>query len=300
VKPALVLHGVVILALALGGCADRDDSAGYVRSVDAWHADRIERLRAEDGWLTLVGLHPLAAGPNTVGTAADADVRLGGAAPSLVGTITVAPDTVSFAGAAGVAVLEAGTGRPAPALLATDRDGTPTVLAIGTLRFHVIVRGARHFLRVKDAASPVRRDFRGIDRYPVDPRWRVTARLVSRGMPRTVPIVDVLGDVANEPSPGVLEFTLEGLTCRLIPTGEPGQPLFIVFADRTNDEATYGGGRFLTTEPPAADGTVVLDFNRAINPPCVFTPYATCPLPPEENALPIAVKAGEMMWGGRH
>jgi len=299
-KPVLVHLFVGILAASLAGCGGREDADAYVREVDAWHAERLERLRAEDGWLTLVGLHPLAAGPNTVGTAPDALVRLTAPAPARLGTITVAGDTVRFAAAAEAAVHLAGSDDPPPLILATDRDPRPTVLEVGTVRFHVIARGDLYFLRVKDRESAVRREFRGIERFPVDPRWRVTARLLTRGMPPTVPIVDVLGNVENQPSPGVLVFDLEGTTCRLIPTGGPGEELFLVFADQTSGHETYGGGRFLATDRPAPDGTVVLDFNRAYNPPCAFTPYAPCPLPPEENTLPVAVRAGEKTWGEGH
>jgi uncharacterized protein (DUF1684 family) len=147
-------------------------------------------------------------------------------------------------------------------------------------------------LRVKDRESELLRTFAGIERFPVDAGWRVTARLEPFAEGGTVAVPNVLGQTSESPSPGVLLFELAGHSCHLTPIGEPGEGLFIVFGDATN-----GGGRFLSTDPPAADGSVVLDFNKATNPPCAFTPYATCPLPPDGNVLPVAVKAGEKAFG---
>jgi uncharacterized protein (DUF1684 family) len=297
-KPGLL--GTVLAALALlAACGGDPANDAYRHDIDAWHAERIERLRAPDGWLTLVGLHALEEGENTVGTGEKSDVRLNAYAEPDLGIIRVTENAVQYL------PVEGGNlkvdGRPAdppgPVPMVTDAEGEPTVVATGTVSFYVIERGGKPFLRVKDSANEIRREFEGIERYAVDPRWRVSARLDTTDVPPTVPITDILGNVEQEPSPGVLVFELEGHRHRLIPVGEPGQPLFIVFGDATNGKATYGGGRFLSADPPDSDGTVVLDFNKAINPPCVFTPYATCPLPPRENVLPLAVTAGEKVWG---
>ncbi|MDD5720399.1 MAG: DUF1684 domain-containing protein [Candidatus Krumholzibacteria bacterium] len=292
----IILAGAALMA---GGCGERADR-DYVREVSQWHAERLERLRSEDGWLTLIGLFPLSAGDHTLGAAADADLRLAADVPPVIGTLSVRPDEVRWTTAAGAAVTVAGSQEPPPPVLAADRDGEPTVLQVGTVRFHVIARGDLLFLRVKDSASEVRRTFRGIDRYPVDTRWRVTATLRTRNQPRTVPMPNVLGQIETLPTPGVLTFEFDGYQHNLIPIAEPGEPLFIVFGDLTNSQTTYGGGRFLYADPPGPDGTVVLDFNRAYNPPCVFTPYATCLQPLPENQMPAAVTAGEKMWGPAH
>lgn len=296
-KPGFLLLALVLLV----GCGDQDTTdPAYRASTDAWHADRLERLQAEDGWLTLVGLHPLPPGTSSVGTAAGCDVVLDVAAPDHVGTIEVAGGAISFTPDPGAEITAGGVPVTGTIELVTDAQGAPTVLVMGTVRCHVLARGDRYLLRVKDSSSPVRRQFRGIDRFPVDAAWRVTARLESVGMPPTVPITNVLGQVEQQPSPGVLVFELDGRTQRLIPVGEPGGPLFLVFGDRSNGQDTYGGGRFLSADAPGADGRVVLDFNRATNPPCAFTPYATCPLPPPENQLPVAVTAGEKAWNEHH
>jgi len=298
----------LLLAPALVGlfaCARRTDPA-YVKSIDAWHAKRMESLRSETGWLTLVGLLPLHAGENSVGSAAGSDVRLINKAPARVGTITVADGRFLFQAAPGVDTrVENAAGVPGAARVDTvtmigDAHDRPTTVDVGPLLFYVIERGEKTFLRVKDRQSEVRRAFTGVDRFPVDARWRVTAKLVPHDPPVTVPVPDVLGQISEEPSPGTLSFTLAGRACRLVPTGEPGSQLFIIFGDATNGVSTYGAGRFLYADPPGPDGKVVLDFNKAINPPCAFTPFATCPLPPEGNRLTLAVEAGEKSWGGGH
>jgi len=294
VKP---LAAALLLAVALAsGCGDD----GYRDEIDARHADRVESLRSDTGWLTLVGLHPLGEGVFEIGSGEAADIRLAEAAPALLGTLAIEGADVVFAAAHGVEVsVVGGDGAVTHQVLDTDRDGDPTLLACGSLVFHVIERNDALFLRVKDRESAVLRDFTGIDRFPVDAAWRVTARLEAGGT-GMVTVPDVLGNATPSPSPGDLVFEIEGLPVRLTPMGEPAEGLFLVFGDATNGRASYAGGRFLSTGPVAEDGTVVLDFNLAVNPPCVFTPYATCPLPPEGNVLATAVEAGEKMWGEPH
>ncbi|MBK9776084.1 MAG: DUF1684 domain-containing protein [bacterium] len=293
---------LLLLPLMLITACDRRETARttpeYVAEVEAWHAQRIERLRSDTGWLTLVGLHELdPALVNTVGSDSTALVRLDAKAPARVGELAFVGGRWEFTAAADAAVtLADSTSAPVATLaLATDHDGPATTLACGSLLFFVLQREDAYFVRVKDRESATLRSFQGVDRYPVDARWRVTARL--EGSPGTVKVPNVLGQETDEPSPGTLVFELAGAKCRLTPTGAPGEELFLVFGDATNNHGTYGGGRFLSAPAPAADGTVVLDFNRAYNPPCVFTPYATCPLPGKANTLSVAIEAGEKSWG---
>ena len=287
----------VLTAVGCGG--DEPVDPDYVARIDTWHAGRVARLTSETGWLTLVGLHPLVPGPNIVGSAPEANVTLVAVAPARLGRIDVGGDgSVLFQAdpAAVVRIFDDPAGDPVTTLaLATDASGAPTLLAVGTLVMHVIDRDGRLYLRVKDTRAEALRTFTGIDRFPVDPRWRVTARIEPG--PGTVQVPNVLGTASSEPSPGTLVFTVDGTACRLVPTGAPGEGLFIVFGDPSNGPDTYPGGRFLSTDPPGADGTVVLDFNQAVNPPCAFSDFATCPLPPAGNTLPIAVTAGEKRWG---
>jgi hypothetical protein len=293
---------VLALTLVITACAKIDEST-YVAEVENWHAERLAGLRRDTGWLSLVGLHPLAQGVNVLGSGPDNTVVMSAAAPVALGTLEVAGEQITFAAAPGVTVRRwvdgAAADEPfAGGVLLSDGEGPPDVLSVGSLVFHVIRRGEVHYLRVKDRQSPVLRDFQGIERYPVDSRWRVTARL--EGAAGTLRVANVLGQTAEEPTPGTLVFRLGGQDSRLQPTGEPGGPLFIVFGDGSNGHGTYPGGRFLAAEAPGADGSVVLDFNRAYNPPCVFTEYATCPLPGQDNVLPFAVTAGEKIWGTGH
>jgi hypothetical protein len=250
-----------------------------------------------------VGLHALREGANRLGAAAGLEIQLAGAAPPLVGTITLVGDSQQLRVEPGLALTVDGREIQAnaePIALASDAAGEPTVLGLGSLRMHVIDRGGARFLRVLDIDSPVRLHFQGVERFPVDPLWRVMARLEPHVPPRGVAIPNVLGQLSDSPSPGTLVFTLAGQACRLTPIGGPGEDLFIVFGDATNGRESYGGGRFLAALAPDSTGTVMLDFNRAVNPPCAFTAYATCPLPPPENVLPVAVRAGEKTWEGHH
>ena len=171
------------------------------------------------------------------------------------------------------------------------------MLKLGTLQFHVISRQGKLGLRVRDTASPARREFKGIPLYPYDPAWRVEARLEPGRGQKSVAVPNVLGAVEDMPSPGTLVFRFQGKEYHLTPVVEPGDDqLFIIFADQTNRTDTYAPGRFLYAPLPK-DGKTVLDFNRATNPPCAFTSFATCPLPPRDNRLAVRVEAGEKRAG---
>lgn len=261
-------------------------------SVEAWRSQRYAALGRDSGWLTLAGLAWLRPGANRVGSAADADVVLP-AGPARAGTLTVTDAGIV---ADGEFTHE---GSPAHALpLVTDRDAEPTMIALGPLRLCVIERGGRLAVRTWDTNAPARRAFTGIDHWPVDRAWRLAGRFAPTPT-RTVPVPDVLGTIDDEESPGDVAFDVDGATHRLqaLPGGPDGE-LWLVFGDATNGVETYGGGRFLYTPAPDRDGAVDVDFNRAYNPPCVFSPYATCPLPWPANRLPIWIEAGERAFGG--
>ena len=300
IRAALAGAAACLLLAPAAGAAEASANAGsaYKAEVDAWHAARIARLHSSTGWLTLVGLHDLdKAGVNTVGSAPGSQVQLIDKAPAHVGDFAFTGGHWTFTTAPGVAVTLADSAATPVASLAvaTDREGPPTQLCCGPLLFYVIERDDLCFVRVKDRESELLRTFTGIDRFAVDEKWRVVAHLEPGEAMVKVP--NKLGQLTDTPSPGVLVFQLEGRTFRLTPTGSPGEELSIIFGDATNTHETYGGGRFLDTEPPAPDGTVVLDFNKAYNPPCVFTPYATCPLPGARNTLALPVTSGEKVWG---
>ena len=184
--------------------------------------------------------------------------------------------------------------------LADGRKNKPTVVTAGTMSFYVIERGGEKALRVKDSESARRRDFVGIDYFPIDPSWRIEAQWVPFAQPKSVPIKNILGQESMAMVLGKVVFEREGQTYELLPLQDSlGAPLFLIIADETSGEETYGAARFVYADAPK-DGVVVIDFNKALNPPCAYTPFATCPLPPVENVLPIAVRAGEKDYQGSH
>ena len=266
---------------------------GYAAQVAAWRAARDQRLRSPDGWLALVGLSWLTPGENHVGAHPSNHVILHGhQVPPRVGSMWLEDGRVRFVPHEGVDLPETA--------LEDDREGAPTVLELGTLRFHTICRGERFGVRVRDTAAPALREFRGVDSFPVDPGWRIQARLEPAPADATIEIADVTGGVSSEPTPGSVAFERDGVTWRLEALeGEDDGSLWLIFGDATNGTETYGAGRFLYTEPLADDGTVIVDFNLAYNPPCVFSPYATCPLPPPQNRLALRIEAGEKVWHSR-
>jgi uncharacterized protein (DUF1684 family) len=271
----------------MGQATDRS----HVAVVEAWRQQRYAALRREMGWLTLAGLDWLRPGVNRVGTGPGVDIVLPDG-PADAGTIIL-----THAGA----VADGAIARGATIPLETDKDGRePTLLELGRLRMCLIQRGDRVGLRTWDTASVQRTTFTGIDHYPVDPTWRLRARL-EPAREFTIAVPDVLGDVQDEVSPGTVVFEVDGDEQRLDALeGGPNGELWLVFGDATNGVTTYGGGRFLYTSAPEADGALWIDFNRAYNPPCVFSPYATCPLPPRQNRLAVAVEAGERTYEPPH
>jgi uncharacterized protein (DUF1684 family) len=271
----------------------------YAQELATERTERVKRLTAPEGWLSLIGLHFLTLGENTVGRAPENKIVLA-AGPARFGTMILAEDgNVRLQVTPGVEALV--NGEPVLSVnLGDGRSGRPVSVACGTMSIHVIERGGQRALRVKDSASERRSRFAGIDYFPLDPSWRIEAAWEAFDQPREVPIKNILGQESKALVLGRAVFTRDGHTLALLPLQEsPDEPLFFIISDLTSGEETYGAARFLYAEPPK-DGKVVLDFNRAINPPCAFTPFATCPLPPKENQLPIAVTAGEKDYRGEH
>jgi uncharacterized protein (DUF1684 family) len=214
-------------------------------------------------------------------------------APPRIGVFVVDEGRVRVRVDPGVVVTHDGAPVTELALL-TDVDDEPTMLELGPLLFHAIDRGGRLGVRLKDRESPLIGQFAGIHRFDADPSWRIEARFETYDPPKPIVVPNIVGPPTEEPCFGRLSFERGGATYSLEPTGQPGKRLFIVFGDETNGETTYGGGRFLYADWPApGDDRVVLDFNRAYNPPCAFNKYTTCPLPPKQNVLPVAIDAGE-------
>jgi uncharacterized protein (DUF1684 family) len=280
-----------VFGLAL--CA-ADPTADYRQQIEQWRAQHQKALAADDGWLTVAGLDWLKEGENRVGADPTSEVPLPDhSLPGRVATITYH---------SGQAVLHPATGVPLtlngkPAAQTALHEDTD-VLGINRLKFYLIRRGDRAGIRLKDNDSPERKRFTGLNWYPADPAWRIRAKFTAWDTPHTIAFTNTIGQKESDPSPGYATFTRNGREYRLEPTLEDGT-LFFVFRDLTNGKTTYGASRFLYAEP-AKDGVVYLDFNRAENPPCAFTAYATCPLPPPQNRLDLAVEAGEQKYNGGH
>jgi hypothetical protein len=289
----------LLVQLSIGAASPpmRSVEATHRAEIEKWRADRIRRLTAEDGWLSVVGLSWLEEGDNSVGSAAANRVVLPRLAPERLGTIRLSRGKAVLTVAPGVAVTH--DGKPIGTIeLRSDADGKPTVVRHGTLSFYLIQRSDRLGVRVKDGASAARKAFHGIDSYPVSAAWRLTARFAPHQPKKALPIPNVLGTVTQELSPGAVVFTIGGSEYRLDAVEEEGtDELFLIFGDRTNGAETYGAGRFLYAPRPGPDGKTVVDFNKAYNPPCAFTAFATCPLPPPQNRLPIRIEAGEKHMG---
>ena len=293
-----MVGGLVLASLAAGIGADE----AYRAEVQKWRADREARLKADGGWLSLAGLFWLNEGPNRFGTDPAGDIVLPeGTAPAKAGVFELKAGQVSVALLPGASGRLAGQPVSSPTAMRPDTSGAPDVLEMGPLSMNVIKRGDKYGIRLKDKNSAVRRGFLGLKWFDVKEEYRVEARFVSYPQPKPVKVPNVLGQSESMPSPGYAEFTLNGKSVKLDGVMEDPQAeqLFFILRDQTSGKETYGAGRFLYAELPKA-GKIVLDFNKAYSPPCAFTPYATCPLPPPQNWMPVRVEAGEMAYGKGH
>lgn len=287
---------LLLAALTTASIAAQDD---YPKSIEAWRATRVVRLTAPDSWLTLIGRHQLSPGINTVGTAADNSIKLD-AGPPYLAAVTLAADhqiTLIPAAAARLEVDGVPTEDRTELVFKGDK---PTRVTFGTANFYVMQRGEGLYLRVRDTQAPNLANFAGIDYFPIDPAWRIEAQWVPFDPVKQVNITNMIGVTEPAAVPGKAVFTWQGHTVELLPMDE-GDNLFFVLTDLTAGEETYEASRFLyVPKPKAGDRTVVLDFNRLQNPPCAFTAFATCPLPPKENRMPFRVTAGEKNYHGKH
>ncbi len=290
-----VAGGVISVAGASGTDAD------FTRQLDQWRKQRLEGLRSESGWLTLVGLHWLEPGENHFGSSpANRVVLPQGKAPARAGAFFLDNGKVRVVAAPGSGITL--NGKPVSEQdLRSDESGEPDILRLGDLSLYVIKRGERFAIRVKDPNSPVRKEFKGIDAFPPNPAYRIVAEFVPYDPPREVAVPTILGTTEKMKAPGYVKFKLAGRELTLEPVVEDPEhtQLFFISKDATSGKETYPAGRFLYADMPK-DRRVVLDFNRAYNPPCAFTPYATCPLPPKQNRLDVRIEAGEKTYGEHH
>ena len=285
----------IIFLLFVTGCEKDTGSPEYVKSIKQWHEKRIARLKTETGWLNLVGLYWLNEGKNTFGSAEDNDIVFPDNAPAHIGTFILNDGVVTVKINPEVKVTN--SSRPVSDMqLKDDLSDSTNVLQLGSLRWFIINRNGRYGVRLRDINAPLVKAFKGIDTYPVNEKWRINAKFEHYPEPKVIEIPNIIGSFEKDTVSGKLVFTIDGKTYTLDPVNE-GNEFFIIFADETNGEETYGAGRFLYTDKPDSSGTVVLDFNEAYNPPCAFTRFATCPLPPKDNYLHLKITAGEKKYG---
>lgn len=305
-RAARVAACFLVAVVVLAGCGedapptDRADvprTSPALTTVEAeWRSERRELLLAEDGWTSLVGLHWLELRAHYVGSEPTSGIRLAVGPPKL-GLVQQERERVYFTPEKGVEV--AVEGAPVSGRVELTGEGTaPVELRFdeGRGRLSLITRDGRRALRVKHADAPARTGFGTIDYWPVDARWMIEARFEAHPAGRTIGIANIIGGVEQLPNPGAVDFSHGGTAYRLEALDDGSGGLFLVFADRTNGHGSYGAGRYLDAPLPDAQGRVMLNFNRSYNPPCAFTAFATCPLPPPENRLDLAVTAGEKAY----
>lgn len=266
----------------------------YEATIKVWRDKREKELRSETGWLTVAELFWLKEGANTIGSDGANNFILPASAPGKVGVFEFHNGKTILRVKKGGRVLLGRKRVREIALKSDENEQKPDILTIDDLTLQVIKRGGRYGVRLKDKNSPARREFTGLQWYPVKADYRLTATYFAYDQPKDIEIVNILGDVEKMKSPGYVTFTLNGKEVRLEPVTEEKQ-LFFIFRDATSSKTTYPAGRFLYADLPKA-GKVILDFNQAINPPCAFTKFATCPLPPPQNWLNVAIEAGELVY----
>lgn len=283
---------VIIVSLFVINCSPNSETP-YVKSIKDFHSRRIERLKQPNGWLSLTGLFWLKEGENTFGSAKTNDlVFSNGSAPDHIGSFDLKNSVVTVKIREDLEVFD-NDSLVSTKILLDDISGTPTILKLGSLSWYVIKRGDKYGIRLKDSESKLLKEFTDIEMFDIDSTWRVEGKFVKYAKPKDVEVPNVLGTVDTGITFGKLTFRINSQEFSLEPLGDE-ESLFLIFGDMTNGEETYGAGRFLSVDAPDSTGVIYIDFNKSYNPPCVFTKYATCPLPTEENYLKIKITAGEM------
>lgn len=267
-------------------------SPEYIAEINNWYHKRIENLKKENGWLNLVGLYFLKEGENAFGSAKENDFVIEDKTlPKKICTFILRDTLIEMIAEKGVE-LKINDTITRRVFLQHDQTTKPTIVSFGDYRWLIIKRGDKYALRVRNLNAPLVKEFKGIERFPVNIDWKIVADFIPYNPPKEIEIPSVIGIPEKEISPGKVKFQINGKSFELEAI-DSGDKLFFVFSDETNGEETYGAGRFLYTDKPDSNNKLVLDFNKAYNPPCAFTKYATCPLPPPQNFLKIRVTAGE-------
>jgi len=304
-----LITSVLAVTVGLAACGKGEDKNAANQALDAARiaynkeimderAARLARLQRPDGWLSLVGMHWLERGTTRVGSAKDngTQLRVG---PPHIGIVTLDKnDTITFAPESGADITVDGQPAKGTVKLVSDADAGdkgPTLVGFnkGDASFIVIKRGDRYALRVKDALASTRTGFEPIPYFDIDPAFRIKARFKAHPPGQKIQVLNIIGIYEPMDNPGTVTFEKDGKSFTMEAIDEGDHRLFFTFADRTSGHESYAAARFLYASYPGPDGTTIVDFNKTYDPPCAFTPYATCPLPPASNRLDIAIRAGE-------
>jgi uncharacterized protein (DUF1684 family) len=289
---------ILILQIIISCASDRNDQEleEYLASYNEWKSERVNSLKSPNGWLNLAGLFWLEEGENRFGSDSSNTIIFPPVAPAVIGSIILEKNKITLFVDAGIPVSQNGETVQEIELL-SDYSGKPTLLTLDSLAWFIIKRGDRYGIRLRDYNHPNIDKLDSIPHFPVDLVWKVSATFEPFIQPRMISVPNIIGTIEESPVPGLLKFQIGEQELTLYPMGDPDH-LFLVFGDETSALETYGGGRFLSVDPPDEKGNYTIDLNRAYNPPCAFTLFATCPLPPRENFLPIRVTAGEKVVEG--
>jgi uncharacterized protein len=284
---------VALAALAVACAKPAPEPEAAVTETEAWRAKHEADYRRD--WVTIAGLHFLQDGAQTAGSAKGNDIELPPSTPATLGRFIVEGTAVRFEPAADAPVTLKGARVTAPVVLKDDGSPDADELVTGSVKMAVHVSGDRRSLRVWDPDGPLARGFKGFTWFPIQAGYRVTGRFIADATPRTLQVTNTFGDLDTFTTQGVVEFTLNGQTLRLRPFTTRPKRFYFVFKDQSSGNETYAAARFLYADL-RDDGTTVLDFNQAYNPPCAFNPYTTCPIPLPENRMPVKVLAGERAY----
>lgn len=288
---------ILVLAIAIGlfSCQSKKEPLNeeeYIKSVQEWQVERLESLKSENGWLNLVGLHWLKDGQNPFGSNEANNIIFPENAPDFIGNIILYKGNLSISINDDVEVFINDSILKESNIL-TDAEKGTTKFKMGSFRWYIIKRGERYGIRLKDLESPLIDQITEVPSFPIDSKWRLNAKFEKFDTPKEIAVPNVLGDTEFEKCYGLIKFKIGEEEHSLMPLGDGNKGFFVIFADETSAEETYGAGRFLSVEKPDEKGNTIVDFNKATNPPCAFTDYATCPLPPKENILSVKILAGE-------
>lgn len=293
----------LLIIVSFWNCSENLKEKGskeYIAEIKSWHSKRIENLKKENGWLNLVGLLWLKEGENKFGSDKSNDVVFPEGSPAFIGKFILKDTTVTVEVNPDVEIMNDGK-KITKLILQNDLKGNPTVLSYKNFRWHIIKRQDKFGVRLRDLNAPLVKNFKGIETFPINDDWKIEASFVPYNPPREILIPNVLGMIDTSKAAGKIIFKKDGKEFSLEALDGGSDSFFIIFADETSGKETYGAGRFLSVEKPKQNQKFYIDFNKAYNPPCVFTKYATCPIPPKENHLKLRVTAGEKMFeGGAH